>query len=98
MFKLKAPVAIVGGGFAGLTAARTLKQEGIPFELYEAGPHIAGLARTFKDEDGFSYDFGTHLITNRLAAAIGMEAQCRDVSYFGETVLLRGAPIAIPSV
>ena len=96
MFKLKAPVVIVVGGFAGLTAARTLKQEGIPFELYEAGPHSAGLARTFKDEDGFSYDFGTHLITNRLAAAIGIEAQCRDVGYFGETVLLRGRTYSYP--
>jgi protoporphyrinogen oxidase len=96
MDKLKAPVAIVGGGFAGLTAAQTLKQHGIPFELYEAGKQIAGLAQTFKDEDGFSYDFGTHVITNRLAAQLGIESQCRDVEYFGETVLLDGRNYSYP--
>ncbi|MGK7916320.1 MAG: NAD(P)/FAD-dependent oxidoreductase [Prochloraceae cyanobacterium] len=94
--KLKAPVAIVGGGFAGLTAAQTLKQQGIPFDLYEAGKQIAGLCQTFKDEDGFSYDFGTHLITNRLAAELGVESQCLDVKYFGETVLLKGRHYSYP--
>ena len=96
MNNLKAPVAIVGGGFAGLTAAQTLNQQGIPFDLYEAGKQIAGLAQTFKDEDGFSYDFGTHLITNRLAVELGIESQCRDVGYFGETVLLNGRHYSYP--
>ena len=96
MSQLNAPVAIVGGGFAGLTAAQTLKKQGIPFTLYEAGKQIAGLAQTFKDEEGFSYDFGTHLITNRLAAELGIESQCRDVSYFGETVLVDGQYYSYP--
>lgn len=92
----QAPVAIVGGGFAGLTAAQALKDAGIPFDLYEAGSQIAGLAATFKDDDGFSYDFGMHVITNRLATTLGVQDECRDVGYFGETVRIGGREYAYP--
>lgn len=92
----KAAVAIVGGGFAGLTAARALKDAGIPFNLYEAGSQIAGLATTFKDEDGFSYDFGMHVITNRLASTLGVQDKCRNVGYFGETVRVGGRDYSYP--
>ena len=78
------PVAIIGAGVAGLTAANFLHRNGVPFELFEAGEQIAGLARSYVDADGFSYDFGAHFITNRLAAAIGIGAQCRDVKYYGD--------------
>ena len=90
------PVAIIGGGLAGLTAAAALARHNVPFALYEAGPHIAGLARTFVDDEGFSHDFGAHFITNRLAAAIGASSRCRDVSRYGEVVWLRGRAISYP--
>jgi oxygen-dependent protoporphyrinogen oxidase len=80
------PVAIVGAGLAGLVAARELRRRGIPFEVYEAGARIAGLAQSFSDADGFTCDFGAHFITNRLAAALGVGAQCRDILSYGETV------------
>jgi protoporphyrinogen/coproporphyrinogen III oxidase len=80
------PIAIIGGGIAGLTAANFLKQKKIPFILFEAGEKIAGLAMTFKDKDGFSNDFGAHFITNRLAKAIGVEDECQTVKYYGESV------------
>jgi protoporphyrinogen/coproporphyrinogen III oxidase len=82
------PVGIIGAGLAGLTAANYLRRHGVPVVLYEAGKKIAGLAQSFHDEEGFSYDFGAHFITNRLAAAIGVSSQCRTVKYYGETVLL----------
>jgi protoporphyrinogen oxidase len=84
------PVAIVGAGLAGLTAANFLRREGIPFVLFEAGPKVAGLAASHHDPDGFTYDFGAHFITNRLAAALGIGAQCRTVESYGESVLVRG--------
>lgn len=92
----KKPVAIIGAGLAGLTAARYLRQHGVPIRLYEAGKKISGLAQSFHDTDGFTYDFGAHFITNRLAAAIGVGSQCRDVRYYGETVILGGRKFSYP--
>lgn len=91
-----APVAVVGAGIAGLTAARELNRRSVPVVVYEAGKQIAGLARSFRDEEGFTFDFGAHFITNRFAAALGIGAQCRTVRYFGETVLLRGRTYSYP--
>lgn len=90
------PVAILGAGLAGLTAASFLRRHRVPFVLYEAGPKIAGLATSFHDGDGFTYDFGAHFITNRLAAAIGIGAQCRVVRYYGESVLFRNQVFSYP--
>jgi protoporphyrinogen oxidase len=90
------PVAVLGAGLAGVTAAAALRQRGIPVRLYEAGPRIAGLAASFKDAQGFSSDFGAHFITNRLAAAVGVASQCRDVVSYGESVLLRGSVYSYP--
>jgi protoporphyrinogen oxidase len=90
------PVAIVGGGIAGLTAARALRERGVPVRIFEAGAELAGLARTFQDEQGFSYDFGAHFVTNRLAAALNMGAACRTVPRYGEVVRVRGRYHAYP--
>jgi protoporphyrinogen/coproporphyrinogen III oxidase len=84
------PVVILGGGLAGLTAASYLRRHGIPVRLFEAGRAIAGLAKSFHDSDGFTYDFGAHFITNRLAAAAGISAQCRNVPHYAETVYRGG--------
>jgi len=86
--KTEKPIAIIGAGLAGLTAANYLERQNVPFVLYEAGKKIAGLAASFQDEEGFSYDFGAHFITNRLAAAIGVSADCLTVRHYGEVVRL----------
>ncbi len=88
--KRQKPIAIIGAGIAGLTAANFLKQNNIPFILYEAGNKIAGLASSFKDKEGFSHDFGAHFITNRLAEAIGISSECRLVKHYGEAIWLKG--------
>ncbi len=90
------PIAIIGAGLAGLTAANYLHRQNIPFVLYEAGKKIAGLAASFKDEEGFSYDFGAHFITNRLAEAIGVDGECLTVKHYGEAVYLDGKIYSYP--
>ncbi len=90
------PVAIIGAGIAGLTAANCLRHQGVPILLFEAGDKIAGMAQSYADEDGFTYDFGAHFITNRLAAAIGIGSKCRDVKYYGESVSVRGRNYTYP--
>ncbi|MFI5185134.1 MAG: protoporphyrinogen/coproporphyrinogen oxidase [Chitinophagales bacterium] len=90
------PIAILGAGMAGLTAANFLRQNEVPFILYEAGDKIAGLASSFKDKDGFSYDFGAHFVTNRLADAIGISSECRVVKHYGEAVWFNGKSYGYP--
>src|SRR5262249_59378799 len=82
------PVAIVGAGIAGLVAARELRRRTIPVAVFEAGKQVAGLAKSFRDDEGFTYDIGAHFITNRLAQEIGVAAQCRIVRYYVESVVL----------
>lgn len=91
------PVAIVGAGIAGVTAAAFLRRHGVAVKLYESSTRIAGLAASFKDAEGFTNDFGAHFITNRLAAAIGVADRCRDVRHYGEAVLVRGKTYSYPA-
>ena len=90
------PVVILGAGLAGLTAANFLRQNNIPVLLFEAGNKIAGLAQSFHDKDGFTYDFGAHFITNRLAKAVGIAGKCRTVRHYAETVWLDGKSYGYP--
>jgi protoporphyrinogen/coproporphyrinogen III oxidase len=96
MTQQKDPVVIVGAGYAGIVAANRLRAAKVPYKVFEASANVAGLATTFKDMEGYSYDFGTHLITNRLANTLGVTDLCRDVSYFGESIHLRGRTHAYP--
>jgi len=90
------PVAILGAGLAGLTAATYLRRHGVPVRVFEAGKHVAGLARSERDADGFTYDFGAHFVTNRLAAAVGVSATCRPMPSYGETVWHGGRAYSYP--
>ncbi len=94
--KTNKPIAIIGGGIAGLTAANFLKEKNVPFILYEANNKISGLAASFVDDKGFSNDFGAHFVTNRLADAIGVGSDCRTVKHYGEAVWLKGKSYNYP--
>jgi protoporphyrinogen oxidase len=90
------PIAVLGAGIAGLTAAVELSRRGLPVIVFEAGKSVGGMASTFRDENGFTYDVGAHFVSNRLAEALGASDVCRTVSHYGEAVLLGGKSYAHP--
>lgn len=54
-----APVAVLGAGPAGLTAAYRLVRRGYPVVVLEADAEVGGLARTVV-RDGYRFDLGGH--------------------------------------
>src|SRR5258708_31214187 len=55
-------IAIIGAGPTGLGAAWRLKELGYDdVILYEASPQSGGLAASFVDEHGFTWDIGGHV-------------------------------------
>lgn len=90
------PVAVLGAGWAGLVAASELKARGYPVIVFEASPSVGGMARSYKDDDGFSFDVGAHFITNRLAGMLGLGAECRTVRHYGEAVWFAGRSHGYP--
>lgn len=52
---------IIGGGPAGLGAAWRLQEKGLDWHLLEAEDHFGGLASSFVDEQGFTWDLGGHV-------------------------------------
>ena len=62
-------VGIIGGGVAGLSAAYRLLQKGFRVQLFEAGPELGGLVRTFRVGGEPIECFYHHLFTSDTAAA-----------------------------
>lgn len=56
-------IIIIGAGPTGLGAAYRLKELGYKnFQLYDRNPHIGGLASSFTDSAGFTWDIGGHVM------------------------------------
>jgi protoporphyrinogen oxidase len=55
----KRPVAVLGGGPAGLTAGYLLARKGVPVIVLEAEDQVGGLAKT-EVRDGYRFDLGGH--------------------------------------
>jgi protoporphyrinogen/coproporphyrinogen III oxidase len=54
-----APVAVVGGGLAGLAAAYRLHGAGVDIHLFEASPQVGGVVASHR-QDGFLAESGPH--------------------------------------
>lgn len=102
------PVAIIGGGWAGLSAAIELSRHNIPVTLVESNRQLGGRARTI-NIDGIDVDNGQHLMigayteTLRLLEVVGYEPaqlfvrqatllQCRSASLPGFRLALARLP------
>ena len=56
---VRKPVAVLGGGPAGLTAGYLLARQGGPVIVFEAEDQVGGLAKT-EVRDGYRFDLGGH--------------------------------------
>jgi oxygen-dependent protoporphyrinogen oxidase len=55
------PVAIIGAGITGLTAAFRLKRMGVPVTVYESGERVGGVIQSIR-RDGYLAEFGPNTI------------------------------------
>src|SRR5689334_12796205 len=53
------PIAVLGGGPAGLTAGYLLARQGVPVIVFEAEDQVGGIAKT-EVRDGYRFDLGGH--------------------------------------
>jgi protoporphyrinogen oxidase len=61
-------VAIIGAGPCGLGAAFRLRELGHrSFTVFERNDHVGGLAASVRDERGFTWDHGVHVLFSRSA-------------------------------
>jgi protoporphyrinogen oxidase len=58
---MSAPIAVLGGGIAGLASAHYLQARGLQPTLFEASPRLGGLGATF-EHDGVTLDRFYHVI------------------------------------
>lgn len=82
----RTPIAIVGGGIAGLAAAYELTSRGIPFHLFERSPRLGGIIRT-EHADGFVIEAGPDSFLAQKPAALEL---CRSLGL--ESQLIVTAP------
>ena len=84
---MPAKIAIFGAGISGLAAGRELVRRGFEVDVYEAADRVGGLAKTFRDDDGFVYDNGPRFMFSTLAEKLGIAEQCEPVRYWEEMQL-----------
>lgn len=55
-------IIIIGAGPCGLGAAHRLQEHGFDdFAVYDRNPYAGGLATSFRDDKGFTWDFAVHV-------------------------------------
>lgn len=98
------PVAIIGAGITGLTAAFYLKRKGVPVTVYEASGRVGGVIQTLR-KDGYIAEFGPNTIletSSKIAQLVrdaGLQSRRLDTDPKAEAryVVRYKRPIAMPS-
>ena len=101
------PVAIIGAGITGLTAAFYLSRAGIPVTVFESGGRVGGAIRSLR-QDGYLAEFGPNTILEtspkiaRLIRDAGLESRrlepapdagARFVVRYRRPVAMPGSPL-----
>jgi oxygen-dependent protoporphyrinogen oxidase len=97
------PVAVIGAGITGLTAAFYLKRKGIPVTVYEASGRVGGVIQSLR-RDGYLAEFGPNTILEtspkiaQLIRDAGLESRRLDPDPKAEAryVVRYRRPIAMP--
>src|SRR5437899_2711492 len=97
------PVAIIGAGVTGLTAAFYLKRKGIPVTVYESSGRVGGVIRSLR-QDGYLAEFGPNTLLEtspkigQLIRDAGLESRRLDPDPKAEAryVVRYRRPIAMP--
>jgi oxygen-dependent protoporphyrinogen oxidase len=98
------PVAVIGAGITGLTAAFYLQRKAIPVVVYEAANRVGGVIQSLR-QDGFLAEFGPNTILEtspkigQLIKDAGLYSRRLDPAPKAEAryVVRYGRPIAMPS-
>jgi len=97
------PVAIIGAGITGLTAAFYLKRRGIPVTVYEASGRVGGVIQSLR-QDGWLAEFGPNTLLEtspkigQLVRDAGLQSRRLDPDPKAEAryVVRYQRPIAMP--
>jgi protoporphyrinogen/coproporphyrinogen III oxidase len=98
------PVAIIGGGITGLTAAFCLKQRGIPVAVIEAAERVGGVIQSVR-QNGYLAECGPNSILETspgisdLVRELGLESRrlYSDPSAEKRYVVRDKKPVAVPN-
>ncbi len=98
------PVAVIGAGITGLTAAFCLQRKGIPFTVYEASGRAGGVIQSVR-KDGFLAESGPNTILetapeiSRLIGEVNLESRrlYTDPDAKSRFVVRDRRPVAMPS-
>lgn len=98
------PVAIIGGGITGLTAAFELKKRNVPVTLYEGAQRVGGPIRTVR-ERGYLAECGPNTIleTSPLISQLVRELDLEprrlysDAAASNRYIAKNGRPVPLPS-
>jgi oxygen-dependent protoporphyrinogen oxidase len=98
------PVAVIGGGITGLTAAFYLHKQGVPVTVYESTDRVGGAIRSLR-EQGYLAEFGPNTILEtsprigQLIADAGLASRRMDPDPAASAryVARYKRPVAMPS-